>query len=249
MPCRATNAMLISSDFRRDAMKTLLFFSALWYTLSATSTFAQGEGSLDWFPYKTGDMWEYVTYLTPSISDTAQIINIKDSVSADGRIHLTQQHRFINPVRDEYFSTYTIDTTAGEIFGRSGELQNVLIFRFNVQEGDEWLMDPRGEMATVMSINKGTIFGITSTVMEIRYHNGDLTRYWDAIAKGFGLVERFPSEGGDWYLLKGAVINGVLYGDTTRVVTTVDNRKQGLPKKFELRQNYPNPFNPKTTIE
>ena len=241
-------------------MKTLLFFSALCYTLSATSTFAQGEGSLDWFPYKTGDMWEYVPYLTPSISDTAQIINIKDSVSADGRIHLTQQHRFINPVMDEYSFSYSIDTALGEVFGRSGELRNVRIYRFGVHTGDQWVMKAYEiggyEMARVIEVGQGTFLGKNTTFMRIRYYaTADstdtlgLSRYWDKLAKGFGLVERFPSEGGDWYFLKGAVINGVLYGDTTRVVTTVDNRKQGLPKKFELLQNYPNPFNPKTTIE
>ena len=45
--------------------------------------------------------------------------------------------------------------------------------------------------------------------------------------------------------LKGAVINGKLFGDTTVVSVKDDFIK---PIKFKLTQNYPNPFNPTTKI-
>jgi hypothetical protein len=52
---------------------------------------------------------------------------------------------------------------------------------------------------------------------------------------------------GDTYItLKGCVINGIVYGDTT--VVSVENETPNLPIEFSLSQNYPNPFNPSTTI-
>jgi hypothetical protein len=50
------------------------------------------------------------------------------------------------------------------------------------------------------------------------------------------------------YILKGAIIKGVVYGDTSSVVGIID-KAPVQPKEFVLSQNYPNPFNPSTTIK
>ena len=47
--------------------------------------------------------------------------------------------------------------------------------------------------------------------------------------------------------IRGCVINGVVYGDTT--VVSVDDNIPNLPTEFSLSQNYPNPFNPATRIK
>ncbi|HZW38477.1 MAG TPA: T9SS type A sorting domain-containing protein [Ignavibacteriaceae bacterium] len=49
------------------------------------------------------------------------------------------------------------------------------------------------------------------------------------------------------HVLKGCLINGVLYGDTT--ATDVELENNLTPNEFNLSQNYPNPFNPSTTIK
>ncbi|MCF8239873.1 MAG: T9SS type A sorting domain-containing protein [Melioribacteraceae bacterium] len=48
--------------------------------------------------------------------------------------------------------------------------------------------------------------------------------------------------------LRGAVINGIVYGDTALVVSVNDDNEY-LAKEFKLYQNYPNPFNPTTKIK
>ncbi|HEX2788604.1 MAG TPA: T9SS type A sorting domain-containing protein [Ignavibacteria bacterium] len=53
--------------------------------------------------------------------------------------------------------------------------------------------------------------------------------------------------GGVTYYTKGAVINGIVYGDTS--LTHVQQIGSAVPDKFELMQNYPNPFNPSTNFE
>jgi hypothetical protein len=67
------------------------------------------------------------------------------------------------------------------------------------------------------------------------------------LIKGLGLRHYF---GGAlvWSerILKGAIIDGVVYGDTTLV--GIDDENENLPTEFSLSQNYPNPFNPSTTL-
>ena len=62
----------------------------------------------------------------------------------------------------------------------------------------------------------------------------------------FGLISGINSTGNGYHILKGCVVNGVLYGDTSMVVTNINDDK--LVTGFILEQNYPNPFNPETVI-
>jgi hypothetical protein len=52
--------------------------------------------------------------------------------------------------------------------------------------------------------------------------------------------------GDTWITLKGCVIDGVVYGDTTTV--SVEDETEPVASSFKLEQNYPNPFNPTTNI-
>jgi len=53
--------------------------------------------------------------------------------------------------------------------------------------------------------------------------------------------------GDTWITLKGCVIDGVVYGDTT--VVSIEDEKEPIASSFKLEQNYPNPFNPSTNIQ
>ena len=69
-----------------------------------------------------------------------------------------------------------------------------------------------------------------------------------SLIKGFGLANTFFNEiFGSENTLKGCVIDGILYGDTTNVVD-VDPDPNPIPTEYNLEQNYPNPFNPSTII-
>jgi hypothetical protein len=53
---------------------------------------------------------------------------------------------------------------------------------------------------------------------------------------------------GETYItLKGCIIDGVMYGDTTTV--GVEDDENPIVTEFKLEQNYPNPFNPATSIQ
>ena len=48
--------------------------------------------------------------------------------------------------------------------------------------------------------------------------------------------------------VKGAIINGITYGDTSLIVS-IGSVKNPIANEFKLEQNYPNPFNPTTNIK
>lgn len=62
----------------------------------------------------------------------------------------------------------------------------------------------------------------------------------------FGSLGGYQYDGVQFYL-KGCVIDGVVYGDTTSVILEVNDQRE-KSKTIRLLQNYPNPFNPSTVI-
>ncbi len=50
-------------------------------------------------------------------------------------------------------------------------------------------------------------------------------------------------------ILRGCVLNGILYGDTTMPIIAVNLQSNEIPKEYKLYNNYPNPFNPETKIK
>ena len=105
----------------------------------------------------------------------------------------------------------------------------------------EWGLFSRFEKVSI-----DTIFSKRQIVKE--YSDLSLSSGDWKFAKGIGLVYHFFTYdfGEGTAELKGAVINGKLYGDTTVVSVEYDDIK---PTEFYLSQNYPNPFNPTTSIE
>ena len=70
-----------------------------------------------------------------------------------------------------------------------------------------------------------------------------------SITQGFGVdsIYFYFDFGDTWITLKGCIIDGVIYGDTT--IVDVEDEGEPIVNEFRLEQNYPNPFNPKTNIQ
>jgi hypothetical protein len=78
----------------------------------------------------------------------------------------------------------------------------------------------------------------------IKITDNSLIEVYQVWADTMGLIEEINPEGSH-VILRGCVINGVVYGDTTTVDVKDDFE---LPQSHMLLQNYPNPFNPITKI-
>lgn len=93
-----------------------------------------------------------------------------------------------------------------------------------------------------------TLFNNYITQTKEFVHDGLLYENF-TYAKNFGIVESCSGEPPPctgFSNLKGCVINGIVYGDTT--LTIIKQTSSIIPEKFSLNQNYPNPFNPNTVL-
>jgi hypothetical protein len=101
------------------------------------------------------------------------------------------------------------------------------------------------------SLNTKSIFGLTKENHVYNSPNNPLGN-WDrySLTKDLGITYHASSwdQGLNTLNLKGAIIKGVVYGDTSFVIVGINDKNTIQPREFVLSQNYPNPFNPTTTI-
>jgi hypothetical protein len=82
---------------------------------------------------------------------------------------------------------------------------------------------------------KRTFSGVSTPLLDIE------------IVRGFGVVYQNMWELGESRnVLRGCIINGIVFGDTT-IVSVED--ESPIINNYRLEQNYPNPFNPTTKIK
>lgn len=92
------------------------------------------------------------------------------------------------------------------------------------------------------------LFDTLVSLKFINWSAGGLVEGTEVWTDEFGMLYQDVSEGGGvTFLLKGCIINGKAYGDTSYTVSVDDEPNEYLD--FTLYQNYPNPFNPSTNIE
>ena len=248
----------LTKSYRMRTIKILTTFAACLFIAAPLP--AQDSTKAFYFPYKTGDMWEYFFDGGGPDVDTVQTFTTSDSTDEYGYIHITQYQRNINPTTWSHTFHYKIDTVNNYVYGSSGlGTDNDLLYKLNAQRGDQWIVykyDIGGyEMARVEMVEEDNILGINTMIKVFHYYAAadttdtlGLSRGGNTLAGGFGLSFGGSSEGGGNLYLTGAVINNVLYGDTIKIITSIFDDDPNIPEQIHLYQNYPNPFNPFTTI-
>ena len=207
-----------------------------------------------YYPLHVGDVWIFdgYTWSYPEYNDYQYIRKINSEVT--------------KPNQKDYFEVeeYTAGSPYHNIFYERVDTEEVKVYRYNedsVQTNQEYLIDDlnAGLGDTVMSYRFETylpfvvtyaadtsIYGLTKSTKF--YESNSLISYRYQLVKDFGItdIESGFDFGYDSKILRGAVINGTLYGDTT--LTGVEDNPVRI-NSFSLSQNYPNPFNPTTTIK
>lgn len=134
----------------------------------------------------------------------------------------------------------------------SVNLRERIYFKENPKVGDYWVNENPGVLNdhfTIVDTGYYLIFGRSTKIFVVSLTDSILNyneQYWSV---DFGLIQYTVEDpfAGNLYWLSGCVIDGVVYGDTSLTIVSVDDPDPPL-KEYVLKQNYPNPFNPVTNI-
>ncbi len=218
----------------------------------------------NYYPLAVGNKWVYTqevhevwtgdilhTFLTRKV--------IGDSVM-NNNIKYLKLREYDGYWEEEFFFFERVDSATGFVYRYSEDStqsnNEYLIENLLSEIGDTittfrlWHYPESGPFQFIHSTNNFfNDFGLSKSRMVYSYFkNTELVHH--SLTKDIGL-DSIVIDLLDVYTsfvdLKGSIINGVVYGDTT--VVSVENETPTLPTKFSLSQNYPNPFNPSTKIK
>lgn len=142
--------------------------------------------------------------------------------------------------------------------------QDQVLIKNKSESFSPWIVDSEDNsvlnLAIIRGIGRRYFLGIYDTTATIDYYvdtNADsLAKMGESKARlawsnTFGVKDVYFWEDSSRYRynLKGAVIEGTVYGDTTQTyVVSNQFEPTEIPTQISLQQNYPNPFNPSTVI-
>ncbi len=195
------------------------------------------------FPLHVGDRWEY----SPVLSGTLTRVRIaRDTVMPNAQRYAV----FESTLLDSFWPyDFTYLRQAGNVvyhYNPASQSEEML-YRFDASPSDTLLKVPATSDTLAIIFDRqstGALFGVQRRhwffgIYPMHIIDGGETR---RITDSLGLTDVTVANGGS--TLRGALIDGKLYGDFSSVLEATR-----LPGQATLRQNYPNPFNPSTTVK
>jgi hypothetical protein len=212
------------------------------------------EDAFAWLPLNQGDMWVRYHELIDFLGDSSKWISRSEVVGykiLDNKVYNKVLETIIHIDSLNSYGTslnyFRVDSTNGIIY-RSFFINDSLL------DFESFLMDlmvevgdtiPYGYGLYLVSEEPYTQFGVNSS--KRIFQTVPPTGQQIELVKGFGAVSDSMWQPSDYIgILKGCVINGIVYGDTT--VVSVEDENEPVAPSFKLEQNYPNPFNNSTVI-
>ena len=195
---------------------------------------------LKWYPLAVGNKWIYNYWYQ---IDSLPEIGIS-TYKITGDTTVNGKHYFIFNDSNNYIRQ---DSLTGRIY-KATNFNNEYIFADLTLDIGDTLYDPGNYLAlTVTGEQSFNQWGLNSKRRLFNDFSSSVTHTFSFV-KEIGLYHEFTYElGGGEITLRGCVIDGIVYGDTTTL--GVDYEPENKLTEFFLSQNYPNPFNPSTKIK
>ena len=202
--------------------------------------------NLSYYPLHVGDKWWYKKSIK-WMSDIEDTYFTKEIIGKE-----ILKNGF------EYYKIKETNTNFDRNYFERIETTTGMLYR-NEYEFDAEIVNLNMEYGETIKLNTGSVINYSSNgsvVFQNKVY--DIKNYESACCeyRGFSLINNIGSlyqskiivdAAEEYDTLVGGIINGVIYGDTTKV--GVSEQLSFFPKEFSLSQNYPNPFNPSTTIK
>ena len=212
------------------------------------SSFSTDTISSKYFPLQVGNTWVYYVNAFPPLENPIRVTSIERDTIINGHKYFLYQKYL-----DSQWLRY--DSLRGNLLmysatGSCSDYNNdKIIDSLSSAVGNvilcEHLAIYTRECTSIINQN---VFNSMRSVKRFE-HDGLVFQTID-YAEGIGIIHLSsgePPPSNYYELLRGCVINGIVYGDTT--LTSILSTGNSVPEKFSLSQNYPNPFNPNTNLE
>jgi hypothetical protein len=222
-------------------------------TLNVIKEIPIPDDVFSWFPLSIGNKWIYYSTFHDVLGDSVRFNSTSEVVGYKVISSNVYSEVFVKeiPIEDssyknagyQYFRT---DSSEGKIYSAAIENDSLLY--------EKLYMDLLAEVGDTIPVDNGIYFEseVPFTQFNLdsrkRTFSGVSTPLLDIeIVRGFGVVYQNMWELGESRnVLRGCMINGIVFGDTT-IVSVED--ESPIINNYRLEQNYPNPFNPTTKIK
>jgi hypothetical protein len=199
-------------------------------------------------PLKPGNYWKYLEVGGYSNGDVTCFYVTDSTRNLKGyNFNIVQSFESPNYIR---YSSYEMLTTDSIYISYATYVPDSIYtyYKANCKIGDSWVQ-PVNEFATytysVIDTFHITAWGNSYFSKLIKITDFNVTEVYQIWVDHIGLMEE-QSVGQYHMVLRGCVIDGIIYGDTTTIVNVKEMPYQELT--CDLEQNFPNPFNANTKI-
>lgn len=200
-------------------------------------------------PLKAGNYWKYID--VGGMFNDVLCFQVVDStrILMGYNFNIVQSFESPNFIR---YSSYKVLTTDSIYVSYATYVPDSIYtyYKANCKIGDSWIQ-PVNEFATytytVIDTFHITAWGNSYFSKLIKITDFNVTEVYQVWADHLGLMEE-QGVGQYHMVLRGCVIDSVLYGDTTTITDVEEEPLDMSVSEYKLSQNYPNPFNPKTVI-